>query len=507
MKYIVITIIAFSLAGELNAQNSKIDTLVRVTWSGTTWQNYLRNINTYDADCRLINALYQSWDASSSKWTNDSLASYSYITGKYTSEIVTQRWMNNAWTDNYKQSFTYNGSFKTISLKTELWLLNHWSNYALITYSYDNNGYADSVLVQLSSNDGPFENATLDITVNNSNGMPLQTINRKWNKTTTSWDNNAKYSFVYNAGKTVDTAITSLWNYNKATWEYQTKTVYTYTPNRKLFYYETLEWQTNKWVDETLYTYYYDSYGLVSNILVQKYDGFDFEKFTQTIFTNNSDGTLNQHTSQFWVEATNAWVNNQQQNYSYSQVCLLPLQLLDFTATKNNTTVVLDWKTLDEKDIAHFTMQRNTDGTGFSDIARIPAANSTGAHTYSYTDDIQNITAAKIYYRLKITGIDSALFYSKAIPVDITAQVNGGTFKVYPVPANNYLFVSFNMQNMHAAQLRITDVSGKIVYQSSISSNQANNLLTINISALSKGMYYAMLIMDNTIQRAKFVKQ
>ena len=298
MKYLILTIIVFINAGSLIAQNSKVDTLVSATWYGTAWQNYTRTINNYDANCRLKTALYQNWDIATGKWTDHSIETYTYVSGEYTSEILTQFWSNNSWTNHYRQTYTYDLSFKTLSIVGQTWSFDHWSNSISTSNKYDTNGYADSVLIQLSYADAPFENTHLNIYTYNSDGSPQQTINQNWNKATLSWDNYSKNSFVYNNDKTIDTAATALWNYSAALWQFYKQSIYTYTVTGKLFYYVTQEWQTSQWVNQSQYTNSYDNYGFVSNVLVERYDGFDFEKYTQSTYKNNSDGSIYQHVDQ-----------------------------------------------------------------------------------------------------------------------------------------------------------------------------------------------------------------
>ena len=192
MKHFIFTIIVFMNTASLIAQSSKLDTLVNEIWNGTTWQNRSRTINTYDADCRLKTALNQNWDAVGGKWVDYTNAAYSYVSGNFASEILTQLWLNNSWANNRRQTYTYDVSFKTLNTIVQTWSLDHWSNYTSTGYKYDNYGYADSVLVQLSYNDGPFANTSLAINIHNSDGALEQTINQNWNSTTTSWNNYSK---------------------------------------------------------------------------------------------------------------------------------------------------------------------------------------------------------------------------------------------------------------------------------------------------------------------------
>lgn len=45
-----------------------------------------------------------------------------------------------------------------------------------------------------------------------------------------------------------------------------------------------------------------------------------------------------------------------------SQTSALPVQLTSFTATKNNTGVLINWQTQYEQNSSHFNVQRSTDG-------------------------------------------------------------------------------------------------------------------------------------------------
>ena len=504
MKYLIIIISVFINTGKIIAQSPKLDTIVSVKWFGSAWQNNSRTINNYDADCRLKTALTQNWDITG-KWVDYSIKRYSYISGNYISEILTQLWLNNAWTDNYKQIYTYDVSLKILSIVDQSWNIDHWSNYKSISNKYDSNGYVDSVITQSSYNDEPFENTNLDIYMNDNDGTPLQTINQFWKKVSLYWANYSKTSFVYNNNKTIHIASVALWDNNTALWQANMQTVYTYTGIGKLYNYVLQQWQTNQWINQWLYSCYFDTNGFPSGVLTEQWDGFDWEKYRQYSDKNNNDGSIHQHTTQYWVEAQNTWVNDLRETYSYSGPCLLPLNLLLFTATKNGNNVNLNWKDAGETNVSHFMIQRSFSGNDFVSLGNIPAKSVTGTNSYDYPDNIEKINAAKIYYRLKIIDKDQSYAYSKVVPVALSIYT--GTLKVYPDPAKDELFVLFKMQSINKAQLQITDVLGKIVYSNTINNDQQNNIAVVDISLLSKGIYFVSLITGNDIQRTQFIKQ
>jgi len=46
-----------------------------------------------------------------------------------------------------------------------------------------------------------------------------------------------------------------------------------------------------------------------------------------------------------------------------------------------------------------------------------------------------------------------------------------------------------------------------MMFSHTVNGNPGNNIALITISAMSSGMYCVLLIADNTIQKAQFVKQ
>ena len=73
--------------------------------------------------------------------------------------------------------------------------------------------------------------------------------------------------------------------------------------------------------------------------------------------------------------------------------------------------------------------------------------------------------------------------------------------KVYPNPAQNYLNIQLNQTTPFAIQ--IIDISGKILYQSNLTSEQT----TVNISNYKKGLYFIKITTNKQTLIKQFVKQ
>lgn len=82
-----------------------------------------------------------------------------------------------------------------------------------------------------------------------------------------------------------------------------------------------------------------------------------------------------------------------------------PVEFKSFTVRVGDSSRILEWEILSEKNNDHFTIQRSTDGKVWKDIAFISGRGTTlEPKTYSYTDP--DILSGYQYYLLLQTDID-----------------------------------------------------------------------------------------------------
>jgi photosystem II stability/assembly factor-like uncharacterized protein len=91
------------------------------------------------------------------------------------------------------------------------------------------------------------------------------------------------------------------------------------------------------------------------------------------------------------------------------------------------------------------------------------------------------------------------------IGVGIKENKEEKAFTVYPNPANNLLTIKWSEELAYPVELRISDVSGRIVMQQQITN--ATQELQLNIAALENGLYLLKLQTEQGTQTAKIVKQ
>jgi endonuclease I len=161
---------------------------------------------------------------------------------------------------------------------------------------------------------------------------------------------------------------------------------------------------------------------------------------------------------------------------------LLPVTLIDFTAQKNNESVLLKWYATTETNFKKYEIERSTDGSGFYKIGEVAGRNLAN---YSFTDN--NLpTANTVFYRLKMIDIDGQFSNSKI--VSVRNANNFSNAHVYPNPTKDKLVVKLQQALTESSQLFIADLSGRIVMQQQVTGGQKNIDLFVN--HLPAGRYF-----------------
>lgn len=175
---------------------------------------------------------------------------------------------------------------------------------------------------------------------------------------------------------------------------------------------------------------------------------------------------------------------------------LLPITLIDFTASKINMIVKLNWTTTNELNNDRFEVERSDDGIIFKTIGTVLAdiANGSLIHNYNFTD--VNPVAGNNYYRLKQIDTDGRFSYSF---IRIIQFANAENFKVQlfpnPVKASD---VTLSLgKKYQLLNIRILNTLGQVLSQQTFKNN--NSSLLLNVNGLSKGIYYVEIIADNKL--------
>ena len=178
----------------------------------------------------------------------------------------------------------------------------------------------------------------------------------------------------------------------------------------------------------------------------------------------------------------------------------LPLTLLQLQANNNGSAVQLQWQTTQEENTASFSIERSADGSSFTAIGSVAAANTSFKNNYAYTD-AQPVTNTG-FYRLKMIDIDGKFTYSHI--VSVRRDNNAVALLISPNPATNILYVQAT--GNEPVTIQITDMNGRILQQQKKTLN-GNTSFSINIQQLPTGSYYLLLKVKETQEVQPFLKQ
>lgn len=322
-----------------------------------------------------------------------------------------------------------------------------------------------------------------------------ETISEVWNGS--AWVFNYRNAVTYTATGKIDSSLSQLRMQNQ--WQNAALSTNMYDGNGNRTNVLNQNWDTGSsdWVNADQTTYTYDGNGHLINELYQFWNSgsSSWTNFNQTNYTNNSDGTVAQTVRQQW---NGAWTNEERTTYTYSACNILPLTLLNFTASKDGSNALLNWQTTNEKNTSHFTIQRSLNGIGFTDIARVNAngANS-AANKYNYTDNLAGVRTGTVYYRLQMADKDGKATTSKIVSLNISG--NGIDYSIKPNPAHSFFVLSTSSEH---SIVTIASLSGQVVLKQNLATPGEHRL---NISSLAAGMYAVSIATSQGITTQKLV--
>ena len=182
----------------------------------------------------------------------------------------------------------------------------------------------------------------------------------------------------------------------------------------------------------------------------------------------------------------------------------LPVSLDSFRANKNENSVKLNWKTANENDITEYIIERSTDGTNFSPIGNIMAANKDSS-LYEYTDaDIPN--SFVFYYRLIVVDSSGSKVSSRVVAITMNAAIQSAA--IHPNPFDDKLFIRLHSPVEKTVSLTMIDVMGRIVFIQQKPLYKGNNVIEVDrLDRLMKGLYIIKMGDGSHVTTFKVVKK
>ena len=180
----------------------------------------------------------------------------------------------------------------------------------------------------------------------------------------------------------------------------------------------------------------------------------------------------------------------------------LPIELMGFEAILVKDKVKLNWATISEKNNDIFTIERSTNIQEWEIVDRVAGAgNSQSRINYATVDE--SPLPGKSYYRLKQTDFDGAFTYSniEAVNIEITKEI-----RIQPNPVqSNQLNVLFTLNKDTKVEANIYSMAGQLLKRNTFSVVKGINTLQMDLSTMSKGVYFLETIQDGEREMQRFV--
>lgn len=161
----------------------------------------------------------------------------------------------------------------------------------------------------------------------------------------------------------------------------------------------------------------------------------------------------------------------------------------------NDNAIRVSWQTASETNNMHFDIQRSSDATDFTTLARVNGnGTTTEQNSYEFID-LQPLSGNN-YYRVKQVDLDGTEHFSKIVSSYFESDKQN--LLVYPNPVENIITVS---DVRFVKTVEIVDEAGKLWL------SQAVNGHKYDISKIPSGKYFLILRkLDNSTVSEKLVK-
>lgn len=167
----------------------------------------------------------------------------------------------------------------------------------------------------------------------------------------------------------------------------------------------------------------------------------------------------------------------------------LPMDLISFTATKQNINALIAWKIGVEEAGDIYTLEHSPNASNWKTINVQDAKNTSGVnHLYDFLH--LNVPSGKNFYRLKVQNISNAVAYSPVRMLNFDGSTAAGVF-IQPNPVADKLYLSSSDGSV-ISNVVIRDLSGRKINEY----KSLNSGSFIDMSSLNAGLYI-MNVTDN----------
>ena len=382
-------------------------------------------------------------------------------------------------------TITVQGQSKVFSGISEYYdtMSSSWQNYSGANYEYDSN---NNVISEIGFEWylGAWKNfSKTTYTYNLSNKM-TERLDQSWNETTNAYENSTKEAYTYISGRPTE-IVYSEWS--SPNWVLKDKTVISYNGNNLPSAALSYLWDGSQWVSDGRYTTTYNANQKLTEDLGEKWINSNWANDYKSLYTYNSNNKLVTERFATWDEFNNIWEEIDRTDYE-----------LDANGNRTKTTYS---GSFDSK------LEYNYDTSSLMASFANPFNDKTGvdyfAEDFPYVNKVLGYN--EFAYNTQTSSFEqngrTIYNYSNYITLGTEKlEMANNTIIVFPNPATSILNFQYP-DKLTVDKINIIDSTGKMVLQ------QNQNLNTINVEKLAKGLYIIESYSGNEKFYTKFIKK
>jgi len=184
----------------------------------------------------------------------------------------------------------------------------------------------------------------------------------------------------------------------------------------------------------------------------------------------------------------------------------LPVHLISFQGNMNNNNkVTLNWTVADNETANNFEVERSFNGRDFATVGVVFASEKIGTENYTFYETTTGTD--KVMYRLKMIDKNREADYSRILIFQLKSA-SANNIRIIGNPVNDKLTFSYTSSVSQLVDVKIYDMSGKIVLKNKVTSMEGSNVVSLPLSSTFKaGMYIVEVNNGTGLQSSKFIKQ
>ncbi len=372
----------------------------------------------------------------------------------------------------------FTSAITILCLTTNL-LLNAQSNTIILTEMWVNNNWEQT------------EKETLIVY---GTDLKTQSLIQNYDAQTASWINSNKTDYTYNINNKINTELATNWSQALNSFTNNTRTSYTYNSTQSVSIMISEEFRNNSWsvVSKENYTYDANNYP-ISSLTQTKDRTTNLLKDTlKNMVTNNANGLPVQVVLQKFENGQ--WVNTGRVNLTYTNTNLESTVIIE---TWSNNAWVNEIKITNTYIGANKTESLQT-------IEAWVNSNWMLVQEINNAFDLNNRLSQAITKTLNNPATPLENFLRRTYSYEQNLNVyeeNASNYKLYPNPTTDAFNIVQNAKQFN--KVNIYSISGALMMQQDV--NTVNE--KIDISNLSKGIYFINLIGGKSKVQQKIIKE